>query len=175
MRTTRAVLNTEVQHVESHLSQRSGSRCAGQTRTYNNDVKLALVGRVNQLLMILVVRPLLLQRSLRNLRHLRRDYLGAFLARRSHGFCSSLSSFACGFHRLGSGSNSLFYLGAFSNFLCARFDLLGSSLSYFRSLIYSYFSHLFRCLSSFGCHLLGSVQYFFFLCHILFLFMFNKL
>ncbi len=63
----RTVLDAEVEHVEAHLCQGGGCRCAGQTRTYYYDVEFALVGRVHQLLVRFEVGPFLSDRTLRNL------------------------------------------------------------------------------------------------------------
>ena len=55
----RTVLDAEVQHIEAQLAQGRGCRCTCQTRTYHDDVEVALVGRVYQLLVCLIVGPLL--------------------------------------------------------------------------------------------------------------------
>ncbi len=73
VRTTGAVLNTEVQHIESHLCEGRSSRRSGKTGTYHDDVQTAFVSRVHQFLVVLVIGPFQLQRSLRDLRILRSD------------------------------------------------------------------------------------------------------
>ena len=59
MRTTGRVLDTEVQDVEAHLSERSSCRGTSQPRTNDDDVEATLVGWVDELLMVLIVCPLL--------------------------------------------------------------------------------------------------------------------
>ena len=55
------ILNTEVQHVESQLAQRSGSRTAGKTRTNDDDVETTFIGRVHQFLVCFIIGPLFSQ------------------------------------------------------------------------------------------------------------------
>ena len=64
--TTRRVLDTEVQHIESHFCQRSCSRSTGQTSTYHDDIQTTLVCRVHQFLVIFIIFPLLSQWALRD-------------------------------------------------------------------------------------------------------------
>ena len=55
----RRVLYAEVQHVEAHLAQAGCCTGTCQTRTYDDNVELQLVLRVNQALMCLIVGPFL--------------------------------------------------------------------------------------------------------------------
>ena len=57
--TTGRVLDTEVQDVEAHLSERGSSGGSSQARTDDDDVEAALVCRVDELLMVLIGGPLL--------------------------------------------------------------------------------------------------------------------
>ena len=67
MSTARAVLEAERLHVVSHLGERGRSGAAGQSGADDDYVDEALVGRVHQPDVVLVVRPLVRQVSLRNL------------------------------------------------------------------------------------------------------------
>lgn len=53
----RAVLDTEVEHVETELAESGGSRSACQTRTDHDYIEVALVGGVHEFLMCLIVGP----------------------------------------------------------------------------------------------------------------------
>ena len=53
------VLNAEVQHVESHLTEGCGSGSSGEAGAHHNHVQLQLVLRIDQALMSLVVGPFL--------------------------------------------------------------------------------------------------------------------
>ena len=55
--TARRVLDAEVDHVEAHLTEGSSSAGTGQTCTYDDDVKLTLVGGVHQFLVSFIVGP----------------------------------------------------------------------------------------------------------------------
>ena len=83
--TTWRVLDTEVEDIEAHLCERSRSRCTSQTSTNYDDVKTTFVGRVDQLLMVFVIGPFLLEWTSRDLRHFRRNNL------RSLFFCCHIS------------------------------------------------------------------------------------
>ena len=63
----RRILNTEIKYFESHLAERSCGRGTGQTGTDHDDVQTALVGRIHQFLMCLIIGPFLSYRSFRNL------------------------------------------------------------------------------------------------------------
>ena len=63
--TARRVLDAEVEHVETHLAERSGCAGASQTSTYDDDVKFKFILGVYQALMSLVVGPLLSYGTLR--------------------------------------------------------------------------------------------------------------
>ncbi len=153
VRTTRTVLNTEVQYVESHLCERSSSRSTGETRTYDNHVETTFVCRVHQFLMVLIVRPLQLQRSCRDLGHLRGNDRSSFLTRGSHYFCSSLGC-ATGFlSRFFRCIHCLLHFCAVSNLLCAGLQFYSSFLSFLRC----HFQHFFRFLGSFTCYFLSSI------------------
>ena len=68
VRTARRVLNAEVEHSETHLAKRCGSRRARKARADYDDVQLSFVGRIDQFLMVFIVCPLLIYRTSRNLR-----------------------------------------------------------------------------------------------------------
>ena len=153
VRTTRTVLDTEVQYVESHLCERSSSRSTGETRTYNNHVETTFVGRVNEFLMVLIVRPLKLQRSCRDLGHLRGNDRSSFLTRGSHYFGSSFGC-ATGFlSRIFRCIHCLLHFCAVSYLLCAGLQFYSSFLSF----LHHYFSSLYSCLSSLYCYFLSSI------------------
>ncbi len=59
MGTARRVLYAEVEDVEAKFTQRGGGRSTGETSTYDDDVEIALVGGIDELLVGLVVCPLL--------------------------------------------------------------------------------------------------------------------
>ena len=61
----RRVLYAEVQHVEAHLAQAGCCTGTCQTRTYDDNVELQLVLRVNQALMCLIVGPFFSYRTFR--------------------------------------------------------------------------------------------------------------
>ena len=63
--TARRVLDAEVEHVETHLAERSSCAGASQTSTYDDDVKFKFILGVYQALMSLVVGPLLSYGTLR--------------------------------------------------------------------------------------------------------------
>ena len=151
MRTARTVLDTEVKHIESHLCQRSSSTGTGKTGTDDDDVQTTFVSRVNEFLMVLVVRPFKLERSCRNLCVRRSDDFGLFLG---SWFSLSLGCLSLGSYQLFRRSHSRFagFLGSLSHSLHSLFDLFA-----LRYLLYFLFNH-------FGCFL-SSIQYIFFLCH----------
>ena len=62
----RAVLKAERLHVVSHLGQRRRSRTACQPRSHHDHIDEALVGRIDQTDTVLVVGPLVGQRSFGN-------------------------------------------------------------------------------------------------------------
>ena len=62
------VLNAEYLHVVTHLTERSSSRCATQTGTYNDDVELTLICGANHLNSSLMIAPLFGQSASGNLR-----------------------------------------------------------------------------------------------------------
>ena len=62
------VLNAEYLHVVTHLTERSSSRCATQTGTYNDDVELTLICGANHLDSSLMIAPLFGQSASGNLR-----------------------------------------------------------------------------------------------------------
>ena len=181
MRTARAVLDTEVQYVESHLCKGRGSRSTGKTRSYNNNVQTALVSRVHQFLMVLVIGPFELQRSLRDLGVLRSDNFSLFLRRSSHYLSRSFGCFAGFLCCITCSSYRFFHFSTLSNFLSAGLNLcrhffcfLRNSLCYLNCFLFgnlNSFLHL-RIVSYllyfffyyFGCFLC-SIQNLFFLCH----------
>ena len=59
-------MDTKVNHIEAHLTERSGSTGTSQTCTDDNHVELQLILWVNQTLMSLIVGPFLCYWSFRN-------------------------------------------------------------------------------------------------------------
>src|SRR5690606_14604225 len=68
VRSAGRVLDAKVQDVVTQLAQRGGGRGARQAGAHDNDRVLALIGGVYQFDRGLVVRPLILNRALGNLR-----------------------------------------------------------------------------------------------------------
>ena len=62
----RRVLDTEVLYLEAHLAQAGGGAGAGQTGADDDDVELALVLRVHQFLVCLIVGPFFSYRTFGN-------------------------------------------------------------------------------------------------------------
>ncbi len=123
--TTGRILDTEVEDIESHLCERSCCGSTGQTGTNNDDVETTLVGRVDELLMVLIVGPLKLQRTSGDFGHLGRDDsigVGFSVGFRSCFFerllCFS-DYLACYLYGLLCGLNGYF----FSGFLSSLYNL----------------------------------------------------
>ena len=51
-----AVLNAEVVDIEAHFAKCGGCRCAGKTCAHDNDVEVALVGGIHQVLVGFIAR-----------------------------------------------------------------------------------------------------------------------
>src|SRR5689334_5056256 len=66
MGAARAVLKAETFDVIAKLCKRRRRRGARQARTDNQNIKLAFIGRVDEFLILFVLRPLLRQRPGRN-------------------------------------------------------------------------------------------------------------
>ena len=66
MRTAGAVLNAEVVDIEAHFAKCGGCRCAGKTCAHDNDVEVALVGGIHQVLVGFIVGPFLSDRTFGN-------------------------------------------------------------------------------------------------------------
>ena len=85
MSAARAVLYAEIVYVEAHLAKSRSGRCAGEAGTDNDDVEVALVGRVYEVLMSFVVGPFLSDRTFgdfrvnRVLRHVAAFDVGVFV------------------------------------------------------------------------------------------------
>ena len=58
VRTTRRILDTEVEDVKSHLCKGGSSRSTSQTGTDDDDVETTFVSGINEFLMVLIVGPL---------------------------------------------------------------------------------------------------------------------
>jgi hypothetical protein len=57
----------EALHIVAELSERSGRRSAGETRTYDDDLVLTLVGGINEFTVGNMVFPLFNEWTFRNL------------------------------------------------------------------------------------------------------------
>ncbi len=53
-----AVLDAEVQHIETEFTKSGSGRCTCQARAHNDNVEVPLVGGVNQFLMGFIIGPL---------------------------------------------------------------------------------------------------------------------
>ena len=97
MRTARRILNAEIQHIKPEFAQRGSCRSAGKSRTNDNNVETAFVGRIHQFLVCLVICPFFGQRSFRNFGSnilvVSNDRFDCFFCSASHFFGSVFGCF----------------------------------------------------------------------------------
>ncbi len=90
VRAPRRVVEREERHVVAELAERCGGRRAGEPAAHHDDLVAALVGRVHQLHVELVLLPLALDGPVGDLGVERTNHLFPLLALRAGPHCSSV-------------------------------------------------------------------------------------